>query len=413
MKFKITNKGLYWGLIVTFGLLYVLVAFVSTLHAIDFFRLSNIGGLAILLGIAYEVGQASVLFSILMTKNKEKFLPWVLMFLLTALQVTANVYASFKHMSIDGTNDWTYWYTSILKIFGVTGGSTETYQVIISWISGALLPIVALGMTALVAQNIKLITEEGVLEETPLPEGTVDASDLIAEVSKVRPTEDDLEEAEAILGKKKPSGYYEEEGPFEDPKGHEPSTPKEQEEIDKIKKLMTQDPVESGAISDDLKKIISPGIEPDGKDDGTSKKPIPTFVSPGVSIRETGNTPKEEDFGERAPTTEVLPPTEDVKDELKDEEVVAQIPTENEPQPTENEPQDMGEVMSDLTERDTSPPPELDIKHNNGLVDIETLPVDRSEERDMEPPLDDNPVNKEEERLEHLRNVARENLKKK
>ena len=92
---------------------------------------------------------------------------------------------------------------------------------------------------------------------------------------------------------------------------------------------------------------------------------------------------------------------------------MAQIPNENEPQPSENEPQDMGEVMSDLTERDTSPPPELDIKHNNGLVDIETLPVDRSEERDMEPPLDDNPVNKEEERLEHLRNVARENLKKK
>ena len=62
MAFKITNRGLYWGLIGTFGVLYTLVAFVSTLHAIDFFKLSNIGGLAILLGIAYEVGQASVLF---------------------------------------------------------------------------------------------------------------------------------------------------------------------------------------------------------------------------------------------------------------------------------------------------------------------------------------------------------------
>ena len=221
MKLKITNKGLYWGLIVTFGLLYLLVAFVSTLHAIDFFRLSNIGALAILLGVAYEVGQASVLFSILMTKNKEKFLPWLLMFLLTALQVTANVYASYKHMAISGNDDWTYWYTSILKIFGVAGGTTETYQVIISWISGALLPIVALGMTALVAQNIKLITEDGEAEESGEP---VNASDIISEVSKVRPTEDELEMAEEILSKKKPEGYFEKEVPM----GHEPSTPKEQ-----------------------------------------------------------------------------------------------------------------------------------------------------------------------------------------
>jgi hypothetical protein len=34
------------------------------------------------------------------------------------------------------------------------------YQVIISWISGALLPIVALGMTALVAQRLKMIGDE-------------------------------------------------------------------------------------------------------------------------------------------------------------------------------------------------------------------------------------------------------------
>ena len=158
MKLKITNKGLYWGLISTFLVLYACVGFVSTLHSITFFQLANNLGLAILLGLTYEVGQASVLFSILMTKNKDKFLPWALMFLLTALQVTANVYASFKFMSSSGSTDWTYWQKSIL--FGVQASSPEMYQVIISWISGALLPVVALGMTALVAQNIMLMTKE-------------------------------------------------------------------------------------------------------------------------------------------------------------------------------------------------------------------------------------------------------------
>jgi hypothetical protein len=154
---KITSKGLYWGLIVTFALLYVCVGFVSTLHSITFFHLANSMTLAVLLGLTYEIGQASVLFSILMTKNKEKFLPWALMILLTALQVTANVYASFRFMAQSGNNDWQYWQKAIL--LGVQA-SAEQYQVIISWISGALLPIVALGMTALVAQNIKLMSSD-------------------------------------------------------------------------------------------------------------------------------------------------------------------------------------------------------------------------------------------------------------
>jgi hypothetical protein len=165
-KFKITNKGLYWGLIICFALLYLFVGFVSTLHSITFFNLANTMGLAVLLGITYEVGQASVLFSILMSeKNKNKFLPWALMFLLTALQVTANVFASFKYMATSGSNDWMYWQKSIL--IGVQAANPEMYQVIISWIAGALLPVVALGMTALVAQNMKFMTEES---EGPKPD---------------------------------------------------------------------------------------------------------------------------------------------------------------------------------------------------------------------------------------------------
>lgn len=151
---KPTNKILYWSLIGTFSALYLAVAFVSTLHAITFFQLANTLGLAILLGAAYEIGQASVLFSILMTENRNRALAWSMMLLLTALQVTANVYASFKFMDISGTNDWTYWQRAIL--FGVQADSPEMYKVIISWISGALLPLVALGMTALVAENIRL-----------------------------------------------------------------------------------------------------------------------------------------------------------------------------------------------------------------------------------------------------------------
>lgn len=149
-----TNNYIYYALIGTFFLLYLCIAFVSTLHAISFFQLANSMFLAILLGVAYEVGQASILFSILMTKNKSTVMAWVMMILLTTLQVTANVFASFMYIDKSTNNDWEYWQRSIL--FWVEADSPEMYKVIISWITGALLPIVALGMTKLVADNIKL-----------------------------------------------------------------------------------------------------------------------------------------------------------------------------------------------------------------------------------------------------------------
>ena len=193
------SKKLYWALIGTFTLLYIAVAFVSTLHAVTFFQLANTLGLAILLGAAYEIGQAAVLFSILMTENKNRLLAWGMMFLLTALQVTANVYASFKFMDMSGSTDWTYWQRAIL--FGVQADSPETYKVIISWISGALLPLVALGMTALVADNIRLSKGETLGKEDEEPPTEEQLEEIIQnEVQKrlLEVEKDDVEVDEAF-----------------------------------------------------------------------------------------------------------------------------------------------------------------------------------------------------------------------
>jgi hypothetical protein len=170
MKSIRNSKGLYWGLIIAFFSLYVLVGFVSTLHSITFFELANTAWMAVLLGVTYELGQAAVLFSILMSDNNKKFLPWALMILLTGLQVTANVYASFKFMDSSGSNDWTFWQRSIL--FWMETDDPEMFKVVISWITGALLPVVALGMTALVAENLKMQEEHenGTPPSTPDPE---------------------------------------------------------------------------------------------------------------------------------------------------------------------------------------------------------------------------------------------------
>jgi hypothetical protein len=167
-NFKINDNALYWGLIITFTILYFFVGLVSTIHAFSFFQLANSSILALLLAIGFELGQSSVLFSLLMTKNKDKFLPWLLMFGLSAVQITGNVFASFKHLSTSGSNDWLFWQKTIL--FGVQVPNAEMYQVIIAYLQGAILPLVALGMVALVVQNVKHFSEEQEPNVTSIPD---------------------------------------------------------------------------------------------------------------------------------------------------------------------------------------------------------------------------------------------------
>jgi class 3 adenylate cyclase len=67
-------------------------------------------------------------------------------------------------------------------------------------------------MTALVAQNMNLRDEEenknksdlSPKETLPTNDTPIDAKDIISEVSRIRPTDDELTELESILNKKKP-----------------------------------------------------------------------------------------------------------------------------------------------------------------------------------------------------------------
>ena len=63
------NNKIY---IILFIILYVFVALVSGIHGFAFFGLANTPLLAIMLAIAFEIGQAAVLFSILTDSSQRK-----------------------------------------------------------------------------------------------------------------------------------------------------------------------------------------------------------------------------------------------------------------------------------------------------------------------------------------------------
>lgn len=134
-------------LTILFSILYLSVGFVSVYHAINFFTISNENWLAIILAIAFEIGQAAVLFSLLVNKSK-KTMPWVLMSVLTLVQVIGNVYSSYQYAAIHSSEEIKYFIDSVL--FYIQDPDPKVNQVMISYITGAILPIVALCMTSMI-----------------------------------------------------------------------------------------------------------------------------------------------------------------------------------------------------------------------------------------------------------------------
>ena len=141
------------AMVILFSLLYLAVGFVSTYHAVSFFSISNDNWLAVILAIAFEIGQAAVLFSLLTTKTK-KVMPWILMSVLTLVQVFGNVYSSYGYMMLHNPEQVKYFTDSVL--FFLQDPDPKVNQVMVSYITGAILPIVSLCMTSMVVNSAGL-----------------------------------------------------------------------------------------------------------------------------------------------------------------------------------------------------------------------------------------------------------------
>lgn len=134
-----------------FILLYLIVAFSSFWHAIEFFSLTNIGWMSIILAFAFELGQAAVLFSIL-TSSDNKFSTWSLMTMLTLVQIIGNVFSSYKYLMLNNVADLQYFKE---PIFVWTDLPDNITTVLVTYISSAILPITALLLTSMIASYLQ------------------------------------------------------------------------------------------------------------------------------------------------------------------------------------------------------------------------------------------------------------------
>jgi len=175
------NKLVHWFIIGTFVSLYLMVSIISTIHVVSFFELSNYRWLAISLAIAFEVGAAASLASLVVMEKMNKTIVWALFWTLTLFQAMGNTYYAYDHL--EGYQSW-------IELFGLMEENPIAQKRILAIISGAILPLVSLGFIKSLTDYLK-----------PDPEKVEEAPEEVIEYS----VDEEIEEAIAAIQEKKKS----------------------------------------------------------------------------------------------------------------------------------------------------------------------------------------------------------------
>ena len=130
----------------TFVALYFLVSIISTIHVIDFFELSNPYWLAVSLAIGFEIGAAASLASLITLDKMNKTIVWALFITITLMQMQGNMYYAFQNL--EGYQAW-------VELFNLLEWEPLAQKRLLAFVSGAILPLVALGFIKSLVDYIK------------------------------------------------------------------------------------------------------------------------------------------------------------------------------------------------------------------------------------------------------------------
>lgn len=183
-----SEKILKYSIGILFLLLYMLVATISAICSIDFFSLSHSQSMSICLAIAFELGaMCSLCAGVFMKSNRT--LSFGLFTLLTLFQMMGNVFHSYTNLT-DGFIEW-------INLFGLDELEEIAQKRIVAIVSGAILPIVALGfIKCFVDYNDK--TESLTENKSTIPEKT---SEPLEEIKTGNPADEPKTEEKPIIKK--------------------------------------------------------------------------------------------------------------------------------------------------------------------------------------------------------------------
>ena len=187
------NKTVNAFIIGTFVSLYLLVSIISTIHVIDFFRLSNPEWLAISLAIGFELGAAASLAALITLDKMNKTIVWALFIIITAMQMQGNMYYAYTNIK-----DYQGW----VELFNLVEWEPIAQKRLLAGVSGAILPLVALGFIKSLVDYIKPESDiapirvedlDVIAEEINHPE-KMDIKEEVESMRKIVESYDDLQE---------------------------------------------------------------------------------------------------------------------------------------------------------------------------------------------------------------------------
>jgi hypothetical protein len=132
--------------------------------------MTNPKWLSVFLAIAFEIGAAASLASIIVMDKMNKFIVWSLFFILTAMQAIGNTYFAYTHLS-----DFSQW----SELFGLSEEEPIFQKRILSVISGAILPLVSLGFIKALVDYIRPDSDKEKIEEIQEEEKIEESTELI------------------------------------------------------------------------------------------------------------------------------------------------------------------------------------------------------------------------------------------
>ena len=288
------SKALNAFIISTFVTLYLIVSVISTIHVIDFFKLSNPDWLAISLAIAFEIGAAASLASLIALKKMNRSLVWGLFIVLTAVQMMGNTYYAFKNL-----HDIQNW----IDLFGLTDSEPIFQKRVMAIISGAILPLVALGFIKSLVDYIRPTEEEPVTVNDQITDSVTQVVEPVNDTvnQALTAVEETLTKDEAgyVMGKDELKRIFERveqlrtDGklytPTQEDIENEPTalafTPYnvEEESNDKYNGSESSDVIETTeTISDDLRAILEKELTPDD---------LRTYAEKSIIVKKTNEDP--------------------------------------------------------------------------------------------------------------------------
>jgi len=194
------NKNYKTLIIAAFLVPIITVAIVSISHVTTWYGISNPITWSVYLSIGIEIAALSALAAISADMGSKVYFPFAIV---TLVQFIGNIFFAYSYINIDTQQfkDWVDLVSPLVEFLGVEPTDFVGHKRFLAFFAGGMLPVISLSFLHMLVK----FTEEDrkkqneVTEQQSKPETTVEASDLVGEVSRLRLSEDDLKKLEEVL----------------------------------------------------------------------------------------------------------------------------------------------------------------------------------------------------------------------